>query len=399
MRSRGTALAAFVLTACSADRDETHHAMRDSVGIRIVESSRPAWHAEDAWEVAPASLVIGANGGELHRVAGATRLADGTIVIANAGTAELLVFGPDGTRLRTIGRRGEGPGEFAGIAWLGRSADTLLVWDHGLMRISAFTPDGTHVRNTSPSLPDGPMTWSVHGSLADGRMLLGRGISFVPVDGEAGVQRQPLSMRLISSDGRVGTEYGPFPGESVFLKAGRRSGSVIRTPVPFGPATLVRAGADRILVADNGAFEIHVYDLQGDLASIIRRPYERVPIGQHDVAAYVEERLALLPPVPEIREGIRAAIEQVPLPDWMPAIRSLLIDSEAHVWAEVGRTIVDEPTWSVFDAGGIWQGDVTTPAGFTPLEIGSDYILALARDEMEVEAVVLLPLRRGAVGP
>jgi hypothetical protein len=79
-----------------------------------------------------------------------------------------------------------------------------------------------------------------------------------------------------------------------------------------------------------------------------------------DIAAYIEARLSPLPPVAEIREGMRASLEAVPAPEWMPAIRSMLVDTDAHLWVED--------------------------------------ILALVRDTLDVESVVMLPLeRRGGV--
>jgi len=91
--------------------------MRDSAGIVIVENSQPAPDSRLPWEIgAQPSLSIGSveSGGadELFRVTDAIRLGDGRIVVANMGTNELKVFGPDGSHSGTWGRRGEGPGEF-----------------------------------------------------------------------------------------------------------------------------------------------------------------------------------------------------------------------------------------------------------------------------------------------
>ena len=49
--------------------------------------------------------------------------------------------------------------------------------------------------------------------------------------------------------------------------------------------------------------------------------------------------------------------------------------------------------WSVFDAQGRWLGDVTLPARFSPMDIGADYVLGVARDEDGVETVAMYTLR------
>ena len=83
-------------------------------------------------------------------VTDATRLPDGGIVIANAGSSELRVFNPDGSHSATWGRRGEGPGEFttgspAAVArWPGDSIAAPNRWGG---RLSIFDKDGNHGRD------------------------------------------------------------------------------------------------------------------------------------------------------------------------------------------------------------------------------------------------------------
>ena len=52
------------------------------------------------------------------------------------------------------------------------------------------------------------------------------------------------------------------------------------------------------------------------------------------------------------------------------------------------------PLWTVFDPDGRMLGLLETPRGLSVSEIGEDYILGVARDELGVESVQLWPLRR-----
>lgn len=84
---------------------------------------------------------------ELYRVSGAVRLADGRIVVANSGSSELRYFDSTGGYLRSVGRRGGGPGEFTGdLKLLPYHGDSLLVWDARLRRFSLFAFNGAFVR-------------------------------------------------------------------------------------------------------------------------------------------------------------------------------------------------------------------------------------------------------------
>src|SRR5688500_13596154 len=94
---RGTATLigiAFALAACGGERAQA-------------ADTQPA----DAvrWTLEPAPLVrIGADDGgqSLHRVAAATRLADGRIAVANGGSHQIRIFGSDGALVRDVGRVG-----------------------------------------------------------------------------------------------------------------------------------------------------------------------------------------------------------------------------------------------------------------------------------------------------
>lgn len=372
--------------------------VRDSAGVRIVESPSPAWAAGEGWRIGDTRLTIGvvegAHGEQLDDVRGAVRLADGTIVIANGGSAELFRYAPDGTFLDAFGGRGEGPDEFLDLTWIGTNADSTLVWDRARGRVIVHTATGRRVREYRPALPEGVLHEG-RGNLSGGRILLQSGSTFVPTEGEFGLQRQPLSAWLVSPDGERLQELGPFPGREIFLREGSEPGSISRTLVLLGGATLFAAGGDRVYVADNGAYDIRAHDAEGRLTGILRRPHDRRPIVPDDIAAAVETELEHVPPIEEIQAGMRKLLESAPRPEHLPAIRSMRVDAEGYLWVEALRRSGDPvATWSVFDPSDGWLGDLTLETGFQPLDIGADYLLVLLRDDLDVEYVRLLDLLR-----
>src|SRR5688500_11012726 len=85
----------------SRDEGTSNVTRRDSAGIAIVESSRAMWDGSEVWTVDTAATVsIGAVAGEapylLNRVAGATRLPDGRVVVADGGSSQLRFFDSTG---------------------------------------------------------------------------------------------------------------------------------------------------------------------------------------------------------------------------------------------------------------------------------------------------------------
>ncbi|MDE2753321.1 MAG: hypothetical protein OXI83_12155 [Gemmatimonadota bacterium] len=126
---------------------------RDSAGIRIVENAEPPEGSRLEWTVGPEpSVNIGiAEGAEPYMLYGArdaTRLNDGRIVVANAGTNELRVFDATGVHLATWGGRGEGPGEFRSLyrvePWPG---DSIVAWYAPHLGVSVFDAQGNHGRS------------------------------------------------------------------------------------------------------------------------------------------------------------------------------------------------------------------------------------------------------------
>jgi len=76
----------------------------------------------------------------LSVVLGARLGPTGEVVIADRLAGAVLVFAGD--TVRRIGRRGDGPGEFSGVADVRFAGDTLLVWDANRGSVSAFGLSG-----------------------------------------------------------------------------------------------------------------------------------------------------------------------------------------------------------------------------------------------------------------
>jgi hypothetical protein len=95
--------------------------------------------------------------------------------------------------------------------------------------------------------------------------------------------------------------------------------------------------------------------------------------------------------------AILRLIESMPIPDHRPAYSRLVMDSDGFVWAAQYHRRVHSGysvNWEVFSPEGEWLGGFTTPSGLTVFEIGSDYLLGVYRDELDVEHVQLYGLTR-----
>jgi hypothetical protein len=208
------------------------------------------------------SLVIGrpsgAFAGDLDRIRDVTLLSDGAIAVADAAQ-RILVFGPDGSHLRTIGREGQGPGEFTSLQSLHvLGGDTILAYDYRQRRASVFDRDGVQVGTIE---------------IRRSGTLLGRWPDGTLVFAEQVLQRFPMTPGIFRSpytewhvlhlrgDGEVLDTIAVVPGTEVLRTARERlnvSGAFLHdTYFAFGRDEVFVATSDRFEVTAIGASEPH----------------------------------------------------------------------------------------------------------------------------------------------
>lgn len=118
---------------------------RDANGIEWVRNtSSIGWPDTSGWRIAEVAVITPADTGPgaLTNPTAALLGGDGLLYVAEREPRSVKVFDRAGGYLRTLGRAGEGPGEFRYVM-LGLVADTVVVQDPILTRLSRFRPDGT----------------------------------------------------------------------------------------------------------------------------------------------------------------------------------------------------------------------------------------------------------------
>jgi hypothetical protein len=142
-------------------------------------------------------------------------------------------------------------------------------------------------------------------------------------------------------------------------------------------------------------YEIEVFEPSGRLVRLIRLAHEPIQVTPEDGERHIE-RVVEQVGSPAQEAGIRAQLGSLPLPDFFPPHANLLADAIDHLWVEdFQRPEAENRAWNIFDPGGALVGRVVLPERFTPTEIGSDYVLGLGWDEMNVEYLRMYALTRG----
>lgn len=133
--------------------------------------------------------------------------AAGNVFILDSGNQRIQMFGPDGRYLRTIGRRGQGPGEFGSLNSIAFDRQgNFHVLDSAQRRIQVFAPRGELLKTT----PITKLDINRMRLLGSGSIVAQATLSF----GMGGVEKEkapPKLVKLLGPDLEVIGEFGePF---------------------------------------------------------------------------------------------------------------------------------------------------------------------------------------------
>jgi hypothetical protein len=279
------------LAACGSDAlpGARGIALRDSAGLRIIETSAPVDGRGSGWRVEAAPLLqIGAVDGDapyLFASLGAmARLSDGRIVVSETRTGQVRYFDPDGLHIQSVLGRGEGPGELrtGGGRFIVSSGDSLVVMDR-LDRL-VLDEEGRFVRRLTlrPEVltdliglgsGDGG-TWTASGSYV-AHLVEPLAVPLTP----GGLQRQVMRVARVSPDLAEADTLFQIRASQYQVTADRGLAS---PPFYAAPRFGLSVTGETYVIADGELSEVHRLRDVGT-HEIVRWTQDPVPITAADV--------------------------------------------------------------------------------------------------------------------
>lgn len=382
---------ALVVVACGSDgKQKPLSNAIDSAGVTIVTSRGPQWADGDGWRLAATPMfdlgAYDAEGPELFdEVAGAMRLSSGVVVVAERGALELRFFEEDGEHIRTVGRKGGGPGEFENVRFLELwRGDSLIVYDGNRQMYSVFDSAGQFARSFRLEPTDSVRGPNPIGLLADGRVVTR---AYAPIE-------RPRAGNVASRWFPVQTFdlAGSFIGHGTKSEAelfvwtwpnGRIAGLMMR----FGNQTHLGTGPTDLILMRSRQRELTWYpDGASTIGRIARWPAEARPVTDADWEGYIEESTS----DPQYPQVLRDKYQEMPRAETMPYAEGVVVDDGGNVWLRDFQSPLDTATTlTVISADGKLLGQVAVPFRFRPYHIGADFILGTWEGEDGVPHVQL----------
>ena len=381
--------------------------MRSMVAILMMASVVPTLDAvaQSDWRIdAKSVLDISSNaaGGKIlfSRVSGATRLSDGTIVIADGDDKVLHFFDATGKPLRSAGREGSGPGEFRNVTWLGRcSGDSLHVWDMLQRRMAVFAPSGLWIRqyaipsdSAAGATPWMTLACSSRGVIAfqsQPNMSKGR---IAPKNPAAPTRKERVirttaNVSVANATGKVISRVGERPSGSMYVMGGGGF------PLPLAATTYVAVASDRVLVGSaDSTSTVSAYAPDGTVTVLkLSLPVRQSTPAQRARAAAAMASLA----PPPLRTMAEDSLKVSPMPAILPPYSALFGDLDGVLWVQL--TVPGDPSTRLraVSADGKTLGEISLPANVVVHEIGRDYVLGAYDDADDLPHFAMFRLHRG----
>lgn len=358
----------------------------DTVAVRIVSGSiwKSAGHLEE-------ELRIGAAEGDEEYVFGdiveLTPDASGGVYVFDRQVPALRHYNGQGRFVETLGRKGDGPGEYRAIVGMAMTPDgRLVVHDAQNRRVTFYAPDG---------IPNAQ--WPANSGLFIDRALMIDSLDHVyvkavTIPGPRDPQPPAFSVGLLHFNATgelLDTVYPP-----------RIAGEPMSTGAPLAAEKVWALHSCGTIVGVNNTYAFEVRRPNGKVMRVVRS-YHPVRLAENEWEAYEARRhweIAHEGPTPE-HAGTT--------PRTKPAYRSLQFGQDCRIWVHkympgVPRPVDESVTpgsppefpfedpvdFDVFAANGDYLGAVTTPPRTSIEWIGSDVLYGIQRGKNDQQYVV-----------
>lgn len=362
--------------------------MRQTSLLCLCLCAMSASSADAQWHVDPKPTldIGGATGADEYlftRIEGLARMSDGRILVADQRMIDVRVFDATGKFVMHVGQKGRGPGEYSHPYWAGVArGDTIYVYDYseGPGTLLRYAPSGAFIKSAMVlSMADAAAALPFK-LLRDGSLLLKGSVPASyprerprPYRGESGVIR----FSFVDSV----TNVLRIPGGII---------EVAGTMKPWFVDGRVAATDSLLYVGDGETPTIKVYGLDGALRRSATVAIPRRSVTAQDKEDWRKNMAAASERDPRMKASIDRQVSLTVFPDAFPLYQTWMTDLGGNLWVGLPHGFGQASSsteYLVFSELLQQIARAVLPAGFTPKEIGRDYVLGVVFDSDDVPHV------------
>lgn len=341
---------------------------------------------------------ISAEEHDLSSIGRIARGPDGTIWVSQDQDGNVVAFSSAGRRLRAVGRKGAGPGEFQSAGRLHDDGKGLVVYDFILQRVAAFRPDGVP-RSTQRVGKSGTVTPRATVVEANDQRVVWIERPSGPRSASDGASTpRPVTLFVSSITGSGFAKVVAVDELPCSLSIERDGGSA-SVGIPFchhtkhatAPNLKYHAFATPVAVESGSTgFDLLVVSSRGDTVTRSRHLLGRSMIADR-LRDSVIKAFSARPFHPQLTaEIVRGDL----IPRTYPPVTDIAVSDDGDAWVTVRSGPTGTTGLLVVRRGGVELGYTPMPRTSSARWVGKDESLIVEEDPDGLQDLVLYKVRR-----
>lgn len=289
------------------------------------------------------------------------------------------IYNNNGNYIRSVGRKGRGPGEFQVIHNFKVKDGKLYVYDANMSRISIFNLNTFELDNElSLSSKDGMIGLGEFGVRNDGSLILGMVESRKKQNSI--ITEKYMHYYSMDSSGKLSRNEIVTTKLSDYFELENRNGTSY-PPIPFDRTTKFSLSiSDKMYLAWTDEIAIKVFDLSGNYIKGIYYPFENVEISDDNDFPGAYKVLDIVTDTKRVL-GKR-------MPDTHPAIAHFFVDDMERIWLSTIVSNREVYEWWVLKESGELLAKFTWPRQNILKVVKNGFAYAVDSDEKTGESIL-----------
>jgi hypothetical protein len=348
----------IILVSCQKQKTEWKGTIEEVDGVTVIKNPKEPMYGEDVFSLEEELSIGEAEGREeylFYQIRGIAVDEDERIYVLDSREAHIKVFHKTGDYLKTMGRKGQGPGEMQMPIYVQiTSKDEVMVHDTMAQRLSFFSLDGKYLRQKSTAKTRNFFT-PIKMDSQDNLIVFTAGAP-PPVGGRV----------LKTYDSNL---------ELLTIVAEEERGT--RGIFDIGKSSLYCAvsPSDNIVWGDSKEYVLHILNQEGNLIKRVIKEHNPIEITAEDKEKYEKQYAG------PVKRGMRLNFRS-----HFPAFSEISVDDEERIFVKTYERVEGKEDlfyFDVFESGGKYIAKVPIQASLNRYSIWKKHKLYTIEEDEE----------------